>query len=85
MATIKENRPTADVLMFSMRAMGYTFEAAIADVINNSISANATLIELGFPIDPAECYVTISDNGIGMSSEELFDAMKYGSQMKGQN
>lgn len=85
MATIKENRPTADVLMFSMRAMGYTFEAAIADVIDNSISANATLIELGFPIDPAECYVTISDNGIGMSSEELFDAMKYGSQMKGQN
>lgn len=84
MAIIRENRPTADVLMFSMRAMGYTFEAAIADVIDNSISASASLIELGFPVSPAACYITISDNGTGMLPEELFDAMKYGSQLKGQ-
>lgn len=30
---LKENKPTADVLMSSMRSMGYTFEAAIADII----------------------------------------------------
>lgn len=29
MADIRENRLTADVLMFSMCAMGYTFEAVI--------------------------------------------------------
>lgn len=85
MADIRENRPTADVLMFSMRAMGYTFEAAIADVIDNSISADASVVELGFPTNPTERYVTISDNGTGMTAEELFDAMKYGSQLKGQN
>lgn len=84
MPDIRENRPTADVLMFSMRAMGYSFEAAIADVIDNSISAAASVIELGFPVNPADCYVTISDNGVGMTADELFDAMKYGSQLKGQ-
>ena len=85
MADIRENRPTADVLMFSMRAMGYTFEAAIADVIDNSISADASIVELGFPTTPTDCFVTISDNGTGMTADELFDAMKYGSQLKGQN
>ena len=33
-----ENNPSADVLMNSMRAMGYSFEAAIADVIDNSVA-----------------------------------------------
>lgn len=82
MSTKRENRPTADVLMTSMRAMGYSFEAAVADVIDNSISANASLIEIGFPYNPEESYITISDNGCGMDPEELFDAMKYGSQAK---
>lgn len=38
MAQYAENKPTADVLMSSMRSMGYTFEAAIADIVDNSIS-----------------------------------------------
>lgn len=29
MAQYAENKPTADVLMSSMRSMGYTFEAAV--------------------------------------------------------
>lgn len=33
-----ENNPSADILMNSMRAMGYFFEAAIADVIDNSVA-----------------------------------------------
>lgn len=77
-----ENKPTADILMTSMRTMGYSFESAIADVIDNSISAHAYKIHLKFPINPAECYVAICDNGCGMTREELFDAMKYGSEQK---
>ena len=41
MAKLKANKPTADVLMNSMRAMGYSFEAAIADIVDNCISAQA--------------------------------------------
>jgi len=79
---LKENKPTADILMISMRAMGYSFESAIADIIDNSISASAHNIFLKFPIDPIDCYVTICDDGYGMSKDELFDAMKYGSEQK---
>ncbi|MEG0494462.1 MAG: ATP-binding protein [Clostridia bacterium] len=79
MPQFEENRPTAEVLMFSMRAMGYSFEAAIADIIDNSISAGASQIQIGFPYSPSECYVSIIDNGYGMTPDELFNAMKYGS------
>ncbi len=81
----KENRPTADVLMNSMRSMGYTFESAIADIVDNSISAHATSIEIRFPVDPSDCFVAVCDNGEGMTDSELVDAMKYGSELKSDN
>lgn len=77
-----ENNPSADILMTSMRSMGYTFESAVADIVDNSISAGATTIDIKFSVDPSESYVAICDNGSGMTKEELFDAMKYGSEKK---
>ena len=40
--------------MLSMRAMGYSFESAVADIIDNSISADASRISHRFGIDPVE-------------------------------
>lgn len=80
-----ENKPTADVLMSSMRSIGYSFEAAVADIIDNSLSVKANFIEIRFPVDPSELFVAVCDNGSGMSESELFDAMKYGSAMKREN
>ncbi len=37
MATYLKNEPTANILMNSMRSMGYSFESALADIIDNSI------------------------------------------------
>lgn len=82
MNNLRENKPTADILMMSMRAMGYSFESAVADIVDNSISAEAKQISIRFAIDPQNLYVAICDDGHGMSSEELFDAMKYGSEQK---
>lgn len=82
MNNLRKNQPAADVLMVSMRAMGYSFESAVADILDNSISAHATEIKLRFPVEPTECYVAICDNGDGMTKNELFDAMKYGSESK---
>ena len=48
MSTYKQSIPQADTLMGSMRSMGYSFEAAIADVIDNSISANCNVVKLFF-------------------------------------
>lgn len=74
------NPPKAKFLMGSMRHMGYSFADAVADVMDNSISANATIIRLLFPTNPEAIYVGILDNGHGMSKQELFRAMCYGSQ-----
>lgn len=82
MAIYLKNEPTANILMNSMRSMGYSFESAIADIIDNSISAIADSIVISFPTDEDECFISIFDNGVGMSDNELFDAMKYGSEQK---
>lgn len=76
----RENPPEANALMNSMRSMGYTFESALSDILDNSISADAQNIQIMFPTDPADCYVAICDDGYGMKYDELFNAMKYGSK-----
>lgn len=71
--------PYAPTLMESTRAIGYSIEAAIADIIDNSITANASQIDIDFfPI--GQSYISILDNGYGMSEEELIVAMQYGSR-----
>ena len=71
--------PVAPTLIESTRAMGYSLEAAIADIIDNSIAAKATSINISFfPLHGA--YISILDNGTGMDAEELTNAMQYGSQ-----
>lgn len=63
-----------------MRSIGYTFESAIADVIDNSISAHCNNVYLLFPENPLEdLAVGILDDGCGMSDAHLFEAMRYGS------
>lgn len=79
MAEYKSNIPKAEFLMGAMRSMGYSFEAAIADIIDNSISANARNIQIKFPTEPFNCIVSILDDGNGMDKESLFLSMKYGS------
>lgn len=70
--------PFAPALIESMRSLGYSFPAAIADLIDNSISAHATDIEIYSDpgIDP---FLIILDNGHGMNESELYEAMRYGS------
>lgn len=76
----EKNIPAADTLMKSMRSMGYSFESAIADIIDNSISAKAQNIHILFPIDPLkDIALGIWDDGSGMDANELFEAMRYGS------
>lgn len=80
MAKDRENIPVAPTLMGSLRSMGYSFESAVADVIDNSISAHATCIKVIFPTTPLEATALgILDDGDGMTEEKLFEAMRYGS------
>lgn len=71
--------PYAPTLMESTRAIGYSIEASIADIIDNSIAANAARIDIDFfPI--GQSYISILDDGHGMSEAELISAMQYGSR-----
>ena len=51
MPELIESIPEARLLLMSLRSVGYTEEAAIADIIDNSISADATKIEITFDWD----------------------------------
>ena len=76
MAKTRYNIPDADCLMGSMRSIGYSFESAVADVIDNSISANCSFVQLYFPTNPLNISICILDDGFGMSEEELTKAME---------
>ena len=69
--------PFAPVLMESTRAIGYSIESAVADVIDNSIAAKATEIRILYNYLP-QPYVVICDNGKGMDNNAITEAMRYG-------
>lgn len=71
--------PYAPTLIESTRAIGYNLEAAIADIIDNSISAQSSLTDIFF-FPTGNSYIAILDNGCGMNAQELDNAMRYGSQ-----
>lgn len=70
--------PFAPSLIESMRSLGYSFPSAIADLLDNSISAKARNIDIvSSPgMDPS---LIILDDGNGMTEHELYEAMRYGS------
>lgn len=72
--------PSAKRMVRSLRDMGYEFAAAVADLIDNSIEAKANTVRVSVEWDGASSYVLIADNGAGMRSEELQEAVRFGSE-----
>lgn len=61
-----------------MRDLGYSLETAIADLIDNSISAGAKMIDIMCDVSGEHPLVAILDNGRGMTEVELLAAMRHG-------
>lgn len=72
--------PSARRLIRSLRSLGYDFAAAVADLIDNSITAGATEVVINVEFDGDHSRVRIADNGAGMTREQLQEAMRYGSE-----
>jgi hypothetical protein len=70
-----EASPEPGAFIDTMRGYGYTLETALADLVDNSITANADKIQL-FSESTPPFRIGILDNGHGMSREELQTAMK---------
>lgn len=71
--------PPAKSMINGLRCIGYNFSTALADIIDNSISAGAKNISILSDPDYSEPYVAIFDDGCGMGRKELENAMTLGS------
>lgn len=72
--------PRASAIIESLRSFGYNLQTAIADLIDNSISAGAKNVWLNFCWDGANSHMSIRDDGHGMTEAQLVIAMRPGSQ-----
>ena len=66
--------------MESLRSFGYDLPTAIADLVDNSISAGARRVWIGFAWDGSNSTITLRDDGMGMDEKELVAAMRLGSR-----
>ncbi|WP_167043517.1 ATP-binding protein [Salinibacterium sp. ZJ454] len=72
--------PNPERITESLRDTGYVLDTAIADIVDNSIAAHATRIEIELALDPrGQLRFSVADNGDGMSADGLVNALKYGS------
>jgi hypothetical protein len=76
----KQLPPDPTRLAEMLGSVGHTMPSAVADLIDNSITFDATEINITFgrPDAGHGRWMAIADNGAGMSSERLEDAMRIG-------
>jgi hypothetical protein len=67
--------PNVKHFIKSLRDIGYSFDVAVADIIDNSITAKASSIQIHAAAEP-DMILSILDDGDGMSSAELVEAMR---------
>lgn len=78
-----ELQPDPERVIVGLRDTGYEFNTAVADIVDNSIAANATKVKLELSADfRGNIRLMIADNGDGMGRLELINAMRYGSKAR---
>ncbi len=71
--------PVASILMQSLRSVGYSTAAALADLVDNSIAASAKTVRISVAMVP-DSFVAVTDDGTGMGESTLLAAMRFGSR-----
>jgi hypothetical protein len=72
--------PSAARLTDSLRDIGYDFPGAIADIVDNSVAAGARRVQIDIEFDGPDSRVFIADDGRGMSSVALTEALRFGTR-----
>ena len=70
--------PRAMAMLESLRGLGYSTGAALADIIDNSISVGAKEVRIDFAWHGPMSRITVLDDGSGMDDAELESAMRLG-------
>lgn len=73
--------PQAAGTVRALSQIGYSPETAICDLLDNSIQAGASSIDLFINLE--ENWITIRDNGSGMKDQQIIDAFTYGKKTDG--
>ncbi|MFZ4387843.1 MAG: ATP-binding protein, partial [Chthoniobacterales bacterium] len=75
--------PDPERIIEGLRDTGYEFNTSLADIIDNSISAKASNIDVAVAMDfGGNIFVSITDDGCGMDRDGLINAMRYGSKRR---
>src|SRR5438046_2448238 len=72
--------PSAARLMTSLRDIGYDLPSAVADLVDNSLDAGASTVNVAVGRLGGVAFIRIADNGHGMTDRRLDEAMRYGSR-----
>ncbi|WP_031217454.1 ATP-binding protein [Halomonas sp. PBN3] len=72
--------PHASALIESLRDIGYTLSTALADIVDNSITAGASKVHIHADTLSDAPSIAIIDDGCGMSRTELIEALRLGSK-----
>ena len=75
-----EVAPSAARLTSSLRDVGYDFVSAIADLIDNSISADATDVRVEIEFAGWDSAIYVADNGSGLNPRGMIEALRFGSR-----
>ena len=65
-------------MLEALRGLGYSTATALADIIDNSIAANASKVDILFNWNGKQSVISVLDNGSGMDDSELDLAMRLG-------
>lgn len=66
--------------MDSLRDIGYDLPSAVADLVDNSIAADAQHVDITFAFEGSDSWIRVVDDGAGMSGGDLDEAMRYGTE-----
>lgn len=72
--------PSAARLTASLRDIGYDFPTAVADIVDNSVAAGASRIDIDVEFAGAQSFVSIADDGVGMTANGVVEALRYGTR-----
>jgi hypothetical protein len=70
--------PSASALVASLRGVGYSLETAVADLLDNCISADAKNVQIQWDWNHGQPMACILDDGHGMDENRLVEAMRFG-------
>lgn len=71
--------PAAARTISSLRDIGYELPQAVADLVDNSVSAGATTVSVDLHFNGTDSWIRIADNGYGMDTATLTESLRYGS------